>query len=62
MKKKMISVIAVITLALMLCAYGSKTLFRCAVCMKQVNQVTKQITVLGQDVEVCKSCYSQLKK
>ena len=56
MKKKMISVIAVITLALMLCAYGSKTLFRCAVCMKQVNQVPKQITVLGQDVEVCKSC------
>ena len=61
MKKRMISVIAVITLALMLCACGSKT-FRCAVCMKQVNQVPKQMTVLGQDVEVCKSCYSQLKK
>lgn len=47
-------------LVAMLSGCGSK-MFRCAVCMKQVNQVPKQITVLGQDVEVCKSCYAQLK-
>lgn len=61
MKKRLISLIAIFMLALMLCACGSKT-FRCAVCMKQVNEVPKQITVLEQDVEVCKSCYGQLKK
>lgn len=60
MKQKIISIIALIVMTLMLCACGSKT-FRCAVCMKQVNHVPKQITVLGQDVEVCKSCYAQLK-
>ena len=60
MKKRTLNFIVVIVMLLMLCACGSKT-FRCAVCMKQVNEVPKQITVLGQDVEVCKSCYAQLK-
>ena len=60
MKKRIMSLIAVIMLALMLCACGSKT-FRCAVCMKQVKQVPHQVTILGQDVEICDICYDYLR-
>lgn len=45
---------------LLLCACGGKN-FRCAICMEKVTQVPHEVTVLGQEVEICDSCYKMLK-
>lgn len=58
---KMVNFLAILLLiAVLLSACGNKT-FRCAVCMREVTQVPHEVTVLGQEVEICDSCYSYLK-
>lgn len=60
MSKKLKVLAIVIVATLLLCACGSKT-FRCAICMKEVKQVPHEVTIFGQEVEICDSCYSYLK-
>lgn len=58
--KRKIEILAVVLLtALLLCACGKKT-FRCGICMREVKQVPHQVTVLGQEVNICDSCYSYI--
>lgn len=60
MKRKIKILTVVLLTALLLCACGKVT-FRCAICMKEVKQVPHEVTVLGQEVKICDSCYSYLK-
>lgn len=58
---KLIKILAVAVLAAMLlCACGSKT-FYCALCFEKVTEVPHEVTVFGQELEICDSCYKALK-
>lgn len=58
MKLKICAVILLIVVVLTGC--GKET-FRCGLCMKQVTQVPHEVTIFGQDVCICDSCYEYLK-
>lgn len=60
MNKRKIFAALILALAVMLSACGSKR-FQCAICMREVNEVPHAVTVWGQDVEICDSCYGYLK-
>lgn len=57
--KSLKSLIIVIMLMTLLCACGAKT-FVCPLCMKAVKQAPHKVTVFGQQVDVCNTCYKQL--
>ena len=57
MKAKVCAIAVVVAIALTGC--GKET-FRCGLCMKQVTQVPHEVTVFGQDIKVCESCYEYL--
>lgn len=59
MRKRNMFVIIALMLAMLLCGCGKKT-FRCDLCMKEVTQVPHEVTILGQEVELCDSCYGLL--
>lgn len=60
MRKRNMFAIIVLVLALVLCGCGKKT-FQCGLCMKKVTQVPHEATILGQEVELCDSCYDLLR-
>lgn len=60
MSKKIHFLAVLLLTAVLFSACGSKT-FRCAICMREVKQVPHEVTILGQEVEICDSCYSYLK-
>lgn len=59
-KKKIILIaLAAMLLAAFLCGCGEKT-FRCGLCGREVTQKPHTYSVLGQEVEICNSCYNTL--
>lgn len=56
--KKRLTIIVLLALVL-LSGCGRET-FRCALCMDQVKQVPHEVTIFGQEVRICDSCYEYL--
>lgn len=59
MTKKLYMLITSVLIALLLFGCGSKS-FTCAMCMKEVNQKPRDVTLLGQTIEICNSCNQAL--
>lgn len=63
--KKMHSIagilIVISMMAFLLCACGSKE-FLCPFCMKWVKQKPHEVTIFGQQAEICNTCYQKLMK
>lgn len=57
MKQKICAVILLVFVMLSGC--GRET-YRCALCMDQVTQVPHEVTIFGQEVRICDSCYEYL--
>lgn len=59
MKRVICVALMVILLGTMLCGCGEEK-FTCGLCMKQVTQKPHAVTVLGQKVKICDSCYGTI--
>lgn len=61
MRRIAVLVLSVLLIAVMLCACGEET-YTCGWCMKEVTQRPHTVTVLGQEIKVCDSCYEMIEE
>ncbi len=61
--KSKVSYLSVLVISVVLCAIvfaGCTHTFKCGICGKEVNEAGHKVTVLGQDIEICDSCYNEM--
>lgn len=66
-KRLLISVVAaVVIIAIVIVLIEWKNImnptFTCALCMEEMHQIPKKVTLLGQEVKICRDCMKTLEQ
>lgn len=60
MKKRALFVSLLLVVS-MFCGCG-KQMFNCDLCGREVNERPHNVSLLGQDAQICKDCYDSIKE